>query len=109
LFAGMSKGEMTARLDRAGAPFAPINKPADLFEDEHLNQSGGLIEITLSDGSAVKLPALPLEMNGSRPGLYKDLPAPGADARTVLADAGYDTQQISSLMQSGIVRTAGGD
>ena len=34
LFKSMTKDELMGRLDKAGIPFAPINKPADLFDDE---------------------------------------------------------------------------
>ncbi|MEH6591682.1 MAG: CaiB/BaiF CoA-transferase family protein [Halioglobus sp.] len=103
IFASLSKTELMAKLDKAGIPFAPINKPADLFEDEHLN-AGGLVELTLSDGSKAKLPALPLEMDGQRPALYKDLPGQGDDAVAVLLDAGYSQSDIDALIGADTVR-----
>jgi crotonobetainyl-CoA:carnitine CoA-transferase CaiB-like acyl-CoA transferase len=103
LFASLSKTELMAKLDKAGIPFAPINKPADLFDDEHLN-AGGLVELTLSDGSKAKLPALPLEMDGARPTLYKDLPEQGADGVTVLLDAGFSQADIDALVAADTVR-----
>jgi crotonobetainyl-CoA:carnitine CoA-transferase CaiB-like acyl-CoA transferase len=103
LFASLSKTELMAKLDQAGIPFAPINKPADLFEDEHLN-AGGLVELTLSDGSKAKLPALPLEMDGVRPTLHKDLPGEGVDAVAVLLDAGYSQADIDALIGADTVR-----
>jgi crotonobetainyl-CoA:carnitine CoA-transferase CaiB-like acyl-CoA transferase len=103
LFASLSKTELMAKLDKAGIPFAPINKPADLFDDEHLN-AGGLVELTLSDGSKAKLPALPLEMDGARPTLYKDLPGQGADGVRVLLDAGFSQADIDALVAADTVR-----
>ena len=29
-------------MERAGLPFAPIRKPEDLYDDPHLNATGGL-------------------------------------------------------------------
>jgi len=42
--------ELAALMERAGLPFAPIRKPAELLEDPHLLATGGLADITLTDG-----------------------------------------------------------
>ena len=49
-------------------------------------------------------PALPLEFNGQRMGLRRDVPAEGVDADEVLAGMGLDESQIASLREQGIVR-----
>lgn len=103
LFASMDKQTLMDRLDRAGVPFAPINKPADLFNDPHLNE-GGLVEITLANKEKAKLPALPLEMNGQRPGLHHDLPVEGEDSVAVLQAAGIDADTIKRLQDSSIIK-----
>lgn len=107
LFRSMSQDEACARLERAGVPFAPINRPTDLFDDPHLNAGGGLLPVTLHRGErageAVKLPALPVELGGERPGLRRDLPAAGADTDAVLRDAGYDERAIRKLREDGVV------
>src|SRR6476469_10920052 len=59
-----------------GLPFARIQKPGDLFDDPHLN-AGGMIPITLPDGTATKIPGLPIQMGDWRPGLRLPLPRPG--------------------------------
>ncbi len=102
LFESMDKDTLMQRLDRAGIPFAPINKPADLFDDPHLN-NGGLLSVTLPDGTVTKLPALPVEMNGVRPGLRHDLPREGEDAIEALQQLGLDNDTISSLQQRNII------
>ena len=48
--ASCSAAELTALFEKAGLPFAPIRKPEELFDDEHLNATGGLADITLPDG-----------------------------------------------------------
>ncbi|GAB3096540.1 CoA transferase [Aestuariicella hydrocarbonica] len=104
LFRSLDKQTLMQRLDRAGVPFAPINKPADLFEDPHLN-AGGLLDITLVDGSKTKLPALPLELSGVRPGLHHDLPQEGEDSKTTLRQLGLDDQQIEQLLEKQIIKS----
>lgn len=108
LFAGLSQDELLPRLERAGIPFAPINRPADLIDDPHLNSQGGMLGLTLTDGERagqrVKLPALPLEMDAHKFGLRADLPAEGAHTREVLAAIGYDAEQIAALFDAGHAR-----
>ncbi|GAA5525432.1 acetyl-CoA:oxalate CoA-transferase [Microbulbifer aestuariivivens] len=104
LFAGLSKTEMMDRLDRAGIPFAPINKPADLFDDPHLNAAGGLVKITLEDGKQVSLPALPVEFDGQRPGVRQDLPKAGEHSVEVAQSLGLSEEQIDALIEHGLLR-----
>lgn len=107
LFRSLSLAEATERLERAGIPFAPINRPTDLFDDPHLNSGEGLLPITMQrgahQGKSIKLPALPVELSGERPGLRHDLPAPGADTRAVLGDAGFSEAEIDALFGLGAV------
>ena len=98
------------RLDRAGVPFAPINRPADLFEDPHLSASGGLQQVTLpnpdSAGTETRLPSLPLEMGGEKFALRRDIPLEGEHTRQVMRDAGYGEEEIDSLLAAGLVRAS---
>ena len=100
LIGGMSRAEVIDRLEGTGLPFAPINRPEDLFDDPHL-AAGGLEQVTLDSGDEVQLPAIPLEMDGRRTTCAQALPLPGADGTQVLADLGYDEARIASLRQAG--------
>lgn len=102
LIATMTRAEVIAKLDGSGLPFAPIGKPEDMFEDPHL-QHGGLEDVTLDNGTQVRLPTIPLEMNGARIGAPQHLPKPGRDARTVLETLGYDEDRIAALIGAGAV------
>jgi crotonobetainyl-CoA:carnitine CoA-transferase CaiB-like acyl-CoA transferase len=75
MFAHMTRDEIIARLDGSGLPFAPIGRPEDLFDDPHLQASGGLQPVTLPDGRETVLPALPVTLNGERPGGSFELPS----------------------------------
>jgi crotonobetainyl-CoA:carnitine CoA-transferase CaiB-like acyl-CoA transferase len=100
---GWSKADLMAKCESLGLPFAPIGKPADLFDDPHLNGSGGLVPLTLPDGRAVSLPALPVSLDGARPGGAGDLRAPGADGAAVAAELGYSAAEIDALRAKGIL------
>lgn len=105
-FKGFTKSELMDRLERTGLPFAPISKPEEMFDDPHLNANDGLIEITVADGERAgqkaKLPALPIEMDGRRLGLRRDVPRSGQHTREVLAQLGYDESEIESLVEAAI-------
>lgn len=102
LIGTMTAAEVIAKLDGSGLPFAPIGKPEDLFEDPHL-AVGGLEDVTLEDGTQVRLPTIPLEMGGARIGSPKAMPRAGGDARAVLGELGYDTERIDALVGAGKV------
>jgi crotonobetainyl-CoA:carnitine CoA-transferase CaiB-like acyl-CoA transferase len=98
-----TKQELMAKCEELGLPFAPIGRPADLFEDPHLLGSGGLVPVTLPDGTATALPALPVSLDGARPGGAGDLHAPGADGEAIAAELGYSAAEIAALREKRII------
>ena len=101
MFAGMTKAEMIKRLEKAGVPFSPVNRPADLLDDPHMNASGALLELTLNEGDAagrkIKLPAIPVEMDHQKFGLQRDLPTQGSDSLEVLKELGYSDEDLQAF------------
>ena len=105
-FKTMSKSALMGQLEQSGLPFAPITRPEDLFDDEHLNASDGLLEMELPDGQTTRLPAMPVELSGRRPGKLRNPPRSGEHTRDVLSEAGLSDTQIASLLERGIVADA---
>jgi crotonobetainyl-CoA:carnitine CoA-transferase CaiB-like acyl-CoA transferase len=106
-FGRMNKAELMDACERAGLPYAPIAKPEDLFDDPHLNASGGFAEVTLADGRRVKTPKLPFEMDGRRFGTELDVPAPGSHTRDLLAELGYAGTAVDQLLSEGVIGAGG--
>jgi crotonobetainyl-CoA:carnitine CoA-transferase CaiB-like acyl-CoA transferase len=100
----MTRAEVVAKLEGTGLPFAPIGKPEDMFDDPQLAE-GGLEPVTLDNGEITRLPTIPLEMDGKRPGSEVALPQPGADSRPVLEALGYPADKIEALLASGAVQS----
>ncbi len=107
VFMGYTKAELMAKLEKTGLPFAPIAKPDELFDDPHLNAGDGLVPFTVTDGEFkgqhVKLPALPLEMDGQRFGLHQPVPHAGEHSRSVLEELNYSADIIDQLIETGVV------
>ena len=71
---GHTKHELTEVFDRIGIPFAPVVRPDELFEDEHLNQSGQLLDVEVKEGVWTRLPRLPIEVGEHAVGAIRSQP-----------------------------------
>jgi crotonobetainyl-CoA:carnitine CoA-transferase CaiB-like acyl-CoA transferase len=103
-FATLDKQSLMDRCERAGLPYAPIARPQDLFDDVHLVESGGLTDVTLSDGRGVKVPMLPFMMDGRRFGARLDVPAVGSHADALLGELGFSAAEVERMKCTGAVR-----
>jgi crotonobetainyl-CoA:carnitine CoA-transferase CaiB-like acyl-CoA transferase len=97
-----TQAALTAKLEQIGLPFAPIAKPWDLLDDPHLNASGGLLNTKLN-GKSIRVPALPLALDGKRLGKRADPPRVGEHGRAVLEQLGYSRAAIDALAAQRVV------
>ncbi|MDP3650163.1 MAG: CaiB/BaiF CoA-transferase family protein [Rhodoferax sp.] len=98
-----SSAELAAVFEQHGLPFAPITDPQHLFDDPHLQQTGGLAPMTLPDGRQTQVPLLPLTLDGMRPGLRLDPPKLGEHGIDLLASLGYSESDIAEMQQAGVL------
>jgi len=77
--------ELSAQLEAAGLPYAPITRPDQLVDDPHLLASGGLAPMQAEDGTDTQVVLLPLLMGGRRPGVRQPLAKIGEHTDEVLA------------------------
>jgi crotonobetainyl-CoA:carnitine CoA-transferase CaiB-like acyl-CoA transferase len=99
-FKALTKSELMDKIENLGLPFAPIGKPEDLFDDPHLNAGGGLLNMEMEDGQRCKLPALPISLDGVRPGLMLDPPKAGEHTEEILESLGLN---VASLKRNGTI------
>lgn len=102
-----SAGELSAMMEKAGLPFAPIRRPEDLFDDEHLLATGGLADVRLPDGpkagQMVKTTLFPITMQGERLGVRLHPPTLGEHTRELLAGLGYSAGEMDNLHRQAAV------
>jgi crotonobetainyl-CoA:carnitine CoA-transferase CaiB-like acyl-CoA transferase len=103
IFKTWSKADLEAKVAAAGLPYAPITRPEQLYDDPHLRESGALLPITLPDGRKTEIPALPFELGGRRFGVWREIPGIGQQGPEILADIGLGREEITSLVERGIV------
>jgi crotonobetainyl-CoA:carnitine CoA-transferase CaiB-like acyl-CoA transferase len=105
--AGRTVAELCAVMEKAGLPFAPIRRPEDLLNDEHLLETGGLADVVLPDGDkagqTVKAALLPITMDGHRLGVRLQPPRAGEHCIEVLRAAAYGDAESASLRDRCIV------
>jgi crotonobetainyl-CoA:carnitine CoA-transferase CaiB-like acyl-CoA transferase len=99
--------ELAALFERVGLPYAPIRKPEELLEDEHLLATGGLADMTLPDGpragQTAKATLLPFTLGGQRLGVHRDPPRLGDATSALLGELGIDPAGQERLRQARVV------
>jgi crotonobetainyl-CoA:carnitine CoA-transferase CaiB-like acyl-CoA transferase len=99
--------DLSAVMEKAGLPFAPIRKPEDLYDDEHLLATGGLADVTLPDGpkagEKVKTTLFPITMEGQRLGVRLDPPRLGEHSSELLSGLGFTADDVTRLRASAVV------
>jgi crotonobetainyl-CoA:carnitine CoA-transferase CaiB-like acyl-CoA transferase len=102
-----SAAELAAIFEKHGLPFAPISRPEQLFDDPHLNATGGLVDITLPDGEragqTARTTLFPLRMDGQRLGVRLQPPVLGQHTAELMEQLGYSPEQVRALQAEGAV------
>ncbi len=108
--AAFSVAELCRTFEAKGLPYAPINRPQDLFEDPHLLATNGMADVHIgADCSGAdravetRTPLLPLSFDGRRLPLRHDPPQLGQQTRELLGQIGYSAGEINGLCAQGVV------
>lgn len=98
-----SVNEVLAVLDRASVPAGRIYTIEDIAADPHYLARGMLAEVTLKDGTQMKVPGMVPKLSRT-PGVHRrNAPDLGQDTDEVLKSLGISETQISELKKRGIV------
>jgi crotonobetainyl-CoA:carnitine CoA-transferase CaiB-like acyl-CoA transferase len=102
-----SAAELAELFEKAGLPYAPIRRPEDLYDDPHLQATGGLAEVVLPDGDkagqTVRTTLFPITLDGQRLPVRLQPPPLGAHTSELLLGLGYGADQVEALRSEGLV------
>lgn len=101
-FAGLQLSDAIALCERSRIPFAEVRRPEQLFDDPHLAATSGLMTVALPDGTNVRLPALPIAMEGVTKTASNPPPA-GDRTWQVLTELGLSEEEIRGLIERKVV------
>jgi formyl-CoA transferase len=90
-------------LAQAGVPAGKVYTVRDIVEDSHYQARDMLCDITLDDGSTLKVPGVVPKLSGT-PGRFDGGgPALGQHTESVLAGLGLDAAQLAALKEKGVI------
>lgn len=102
--AAYSAAHLAKVFEEQQLPYAPISRPEQLFDDPHLQATGGLADVVLSDGEkagqTAKTTLLPIRMDGERLGVRANPPKPGEHTQQLLQSLGYTREEIQVMLQT---------
>ncbi|EJN09988.1 CaiB/BaiF CoA-transferase family protein [Herbaspirillum sp. YR522] len=90
-------------LDAAGVPCSPINTIPQVFEDEQVKHRGMLLDIAHPSAGSVPQIRSPMRFAQAALSFDKAPPLLGQHTDEVLAELGFDAQQISAWNSAGVI------
>ena len=100
-FATETWAHWQAALQTEGLTFSAVARVGDLADDAQLRHAGAVI-----DGPNGPTIGSPVFMDGVEKVPVKSAPGLGADSQEILAELGFDPDQIKAMFASGAARTA---
>jgi formyl-CoA transferase len=99
----LNVAEVLSALDQAAVPAGRIYTVEDIAADPHYLARGMLAEVSMSDGSFLKVPGMVPKLSRT-PGQHRrNAPSLGQDTDAVLLELGISANQISEMRKRGIV------
>jgi crotonobetainyl-CoA:carnitine CoA-transferase CaiB-like acyl-CoA transferase len=99
-FAARDFADIATSLDAADLVWAPVQSPAETVVDPQFIAAGGITQIQTDAGTYHASPSGPIRFPGYDEATKRAVPKPGADARAVLAEAGFSGDEIDALLSS---------
>jgi len=98
--------ELMNKLDKAEVPYAPVNTPADLYEDPYLmGDNNRLLPVNMGQ-KTLRLPALPIESGAFEFSVRRQPPRLGEHTGEILREMGLSDSEIDRLAKEKIVGIA---
>jgi crotonobetainyl-CoA:carnitine CoA-transferase CaiB-like acyl-CoA transferase len=101
-FARRTLAEWKELLAGIDAPWAPVQAVAELLEDPQVLANGYIGEVVVEGGPSYRLPAVPVQFD-NQPPVLRRAPEQGEHSEAVLAELGYDWDDIVKLKDAGVI------
>lgn len=98
--------ELMKKLEQAQVPYAPVNSPADLYEDPYLMGDNNRLLPVNAGQKTVRLPALPIESGAFEFSVRRQPPQLGEHTGEILREMGLSETEIDRLAKQKIVTIA---
>ena len=95
--------ELMNKLEKAQVPYAPVNTPADLYEDPYLMGHENRLLPVDTGHKTIRLPALPFESDEFQFSVRRQPPRLGEHTREILQELGLSSADIDRLAKNKIV------
>ncbi|MDP2602501.1 MAG: CaiB/BaiF CoA-transferase family protein [Deltaproteobacteria bacterium] len=98
--------DLMGKLENAEVPYAPVNSPADLYEDPYLMGHENRLLPVEAGQKTVRLPALPFESEEFQFSVRRQPPRLGEHSREILQELGLSDADIDRLAKNNVVMMA---
>jgi len=95
--------ELMNKLEKAEVPYAPVNTPADLYEDPYLMGHENRLLPVDTGHKTIRLPALPFESDEFQFSVRRQPPRLGEHTREILQELGLSNADVDRLAENKIV------
>lgn len=99
--AALSTDDVVARLRTANVPVGPINGLDGVFADPTVRHLGLIAEVDHPTAGRVRMPGIPVRMDGTPPSVRMHPPLLGEHTDLVLAELGFGDNEIAKLHRDG--------
>jgi crotonobetainyl-CoA:carnitine CoA-transferase CaiB-like acyl-CoA transferase len=100
-FARLTLDEVGQRLTKTDIIWAPLYAPRDVVADPIAEAAGCFVDYEDASGAKYRAPAGPARFPGADDGPKRSAPLLGQHTREILAEAGYDANEIERLIAEG--------
>ncbi|HEY1827465.1 MAG TPA: CoA transferase [Acidimicrobiales bacterium] len=101
-FARHTLSEWKEILSRLDAPWSPMQSVSELLDDVQVEANGYIGDVVVDGEVAYRLPAVPVQFDGSPPPLRR-APEHGEDTEALLLEAGYQWDDIVGFKETGVI------
>jgi crotonobetainyl-CoA:carnitine CoA-transferase CaiB-like acyl-CoA transferase len=103
LFATLPQREWLSRMKEHDIPFSPVNGIGDALEDPQIQHRQMLLHVDHPVEGQIPQLGFPIKLSDTPCDIRTAPPVLGEHTREILADLGYETEEISELERSGAV------